>query len=307
MCCKWRAVFQCVLYSVGLSRGHWGLSGAVIWFTGGRISEGQTRISCSPLCLSSVIQMCFHLEESLCSLLHRLFLYLSLSSSFFLFFFTVCWTTCSVRGDLSLHPSVLSSQPRSVCTTQGEAEQAEPLLTLQASPFISICPNTQNTRSHSLPRPRQCRHESTASPFLPEEKRLQVLCVSDTCCVSLLSSLLWVYTLTSQIRLRGSAHRASDGHSPNTQPHHNVCVPQSAIKMTASDYMILLLCFKCLTSALLRDVKNDCSTSRWCPVQCDIIVQNIWCFCWDSFVSPGPLNIYHTAAQRESEFKGGSC
>lgn len=73
VCCKWRAVFQCVLYSVGLSRGHWGLSVAVIWFTGGRISEGQTLISCLPLCLSSVIQMCFHLEESLCSLLHRLF------------------------------------------------------------------------------------------------------------------------------------------------------------------------------------------------------------------------------------------
>lgn len=65
---------QCfsVCYTVsGLSRGHWGLSVAVIWFTGGRISEGHTIISCLPLCLSSVIQMCFHLEESLCSVLHR--------------------------------------------------------------------------------------------------------------------------------------------------------------------------------------------------------------------------------------------
>lgn len=132
-------------------------------------------------------KICFHLWESLCSLLflcfpslsfcffsfHRTFfiaafsgpafffslslwIFVSLSVFFlFSFFLSVLVSTCYIRDELSLHPSVLSSQPHDVFPTQGETEQAEPLLTssLQASSFISICLNTQNTHSHSLPRP----------------------------------------------------------------------------------------------------------------------------------------------------------
>lgn len=197
VCCKWRAVFQCVLYSVGLSRGHWGLSVAVIWFTGGRISEGQTLISCLPLCLSSVIQMCFHLEESLCSLLHRLFLYLSLFSSF------------SSSSSLFVEPPAPSE-------------------VIFLSTHLSWVP------SPALSAPHRGR-QNKLSPF-------------------------WLRML----------HHSS----PSVQNTQNITmfVPQSATNMTASDYMILLLCFKCLTSVLLCDIKNDCNKSRWCPVQCDIVV-----------------------------------
>lgn len=76
VCCKWRAVFQCVLYSVGAQS--WSLRPVcscdlVHWRE--NLWGSHNYYYCLPLCLSSVIQMCFHLEESLCSVLHRFFFF----------------------------------------------------------------------------------------------------------------------------------------------------------------------------------------------------------------------------------------